>query len=110
MSNKIVQDIRTSIDQVSVILVNEVIEEVEGLQSLRRETLEHHKDGVDEEISIEWDRLQFHNVKLDIPVTPNEDLAAVAGALAKELWKVRVNDLLDQYASQEPEYPVNFRL
>ena len=71
---------------------------------------EDRKDGVDEEISMELDRLRFHNVKLDVPGMPTEGLAGIVGALARELWKEQVNDLLDQYASQDPEYPINYRL
>lgn len=95
---------------VAVMLVHEVVETVESLYSLRTETLEHRVDGVDEEISMELDRLRFHNVKLNIPAMPDQNIAAVVGALAKELWKDEVNSLLDLHASQDPEYPISFRL
>ena len=108
--DKIMQDIRASINEVSIILVNEVIENVEGLYSLRTETAEHHKDGIDEEISMELDRLRFRSVKLDIPGMPTEGLAGILGALVRELWNDRVMELLEQYNAQNPEVKISVRL
>lgn len=105
----IVDTIRSEVRNVALPLVYEVIENVDGLYTLRAESEEHHKDGVDEEISMELDRLQFHNVKLDMPAMPDPNLASVAGAFAKELWKVEVNSLLD-LNTEDLEYPIDFRL
>ena len=109
-SDKIMSQIRTTIDQVSVILVNEVIENVYGLYTLRAESEEHHKDGIDEEISMELDRLRFRNVNLDIPGMPTEGLAGILGALVRELWNERVQWLLEQHNAQDPEVKISVRL
>lgn len=106
----IVDTIRSEVRNVALTLVDDVREAVEGLYALRAETSEDRKDGVDEEISMELDRLEFHNVKLNIPAMSDQNLAAVAGALAKELWRYEVNSLLAQNAEQNPEYPIDFRL
>ena len=90
-------------------LVHEVVEQVEFLLGAREETQDPHVDGIDEEISMELYRLHFDNVKLDIPDLPNKNQAAVARAIAKELWKEEVNRLIDRY-NQNTEYPINFRL
>lgn len=108
--DKIMQDIRATIDQVSIILVNEVIEAVDGLYTLRAESEEHHKDGIDEEISMELDRLRFRNVKLDIPGMPTEGLAGIVGALVRELWNERVQWLLEQHNAQDPDVKISVRL
>ena len=106
----VVDTIHNEVRNVALVLVNEVLEEVENLQNARRETPEDRKDGIDEEISMELDRLRFDNVKLNISAMPDQGLAAVVGALVKELWKEEVNSLLDQYDGQDPDYPTNFRL
>lgn len=109
-SDKIMSQIRTTIDQVSVSLVNEVIENVDNLYTLRAESEEHHKDGVDEEISMELDRLRFRSVNLDIPGMPTEGLAGILGALVRELWNERVQSLLEQHNAQDPEVKISVRL
>ena len=108
--DKTMQDLRATIDQVSTILVNEVIEEVENLYNLRSEVAEDHKDGVDEEISMELDRLRFHNIKLGIPGMPTEGLAGILGALVRELWNERVQWLLEQRNAQDPDVKISVRL
>lgn len=92
--------IYNEVQSVAAILVNEVLEEVENLQRAKENVSEDLKDGIDEEISLQWDRLCFCNVKLQIPGMPNEELAGIAGALAKEIWKDEVKSLLGSAAVQ----------
>ena len=106
----VTEHLTNDIHGVADTLVQEVLENVETLYNVRTETLEHHKDGIDEEISMELDRLRFHNVKLDIPSMPTEGLAGIVGALARELWNERVKWLLEQYNAQEPEVKISVRL
>ena len=102
--------IKNEIQGVADMLVHEVLEEVENLQCTEREVPDHHMDGIAEEISMQWDRLRFHRVKLSIPDMLSDDLNNLVEALAKELWAKEVNRLLDLYASQDPGYPINYRL
>lgn len=102
--------IKSEVRNVATILVNGVIENIDGLYTLRAESEEHHKDGVDEEISMELDRLMFHNVRLNIPGMPNKGLTKLVQAASKRLWTKEVNRLLDLHDSQDPEYPISFRL
>lgn len=106
----VTEHLTNDIRDVADTLVHGVVEIVEYLYSLRTETPEHHVDGIDEEISMELHRLHFDNVKLDMPVMPNEGLTELVRAVAKKLWTEEVNRLLDLHASQDPEYPISFRL